>query len=172
MGVIELACLRSGATWDSGSRTRPGCSKTFCSPSSAGGGGGWTFNGYNGYNGKCGFSGSTPSRAWAPQDMQTLLQLHKDHGVPWKAPSFHSGYNEVVCNSHNHNDRLPHSVSAFFHPRGHTAESKVDGITYNVAQAHRDFLSRYGLTAAQVPLLSFDPSDWDAPFAISDASLR
>ncbi len=38
------------------------------------------------------------------------------------------------------------------------------GIVIDVRQAHAAFLREYGLSAAAVPLLSFNPHNWQAPF--------
>ena len=98
--------------------------------------------------------------------LQRVLELHQEHGAHYHAPGFHSGYNELILNSRAHNERLPHSVEAFFVPQGHSAVT-ADlgyGIRIDVVVAHRAFLRVYGLTAEQVPLLRLDPANWEEPF--------
>ena len=152
--AVQIDCLYGidGATYHLNyvQPNPPGCSKSFCSPNN---------------NHGCGFNGA-PATAWAPRDMQRLLELHKEHGAQWHNPGWHSGYNEVIVNSRHYNDHLPNSVWAFFYPKGQdpTTWDLGYGIQIDVRRAHRDFLAEYGLTARDVPLLEFDPSAWDRPF--------
>ena len=70
---------------------------------------------------------------------------------------------QVIVNSRSVNDHLPHSIQGFFVMQG--ASAAADGYS-NVVNAHRAFLSEYGLSADEVPLLTFNPSSWDAPFIV------
>ena len=38
------------------------------------------------------------------------------------------------------------------------------GIIIDVVKVHKEFLQTYGKSAAEVPLLSFDPYNWREPF--------
>lgn len=161
--AAQVDCLYGidGGTYRLDSATRPGCSSSFCSAR----GDGKDQNGE--YRNACGFNGA-PATAYAPKDMQKLLALHKDHGNQYHSPGWHSGYNEVIVNSKHFNAKLPDSVEAFFYPKGHsTVTGDLGyGIKVDVRQVHRDFLHTYGLTERQVPLLEFDPANWDEPFAV------
>jgi len=78
---------------------------------------------------------------------------------------WHSGYNEVVVNSKHHNDNLPDSVEAFFYIRGQPTRTDLGyGFVINVPDAHQAFLDEYHLDATQVPLLEFDPANFEQPF--------
>lgn len=95
-----------------------------------------------------------------------LLWLHAKHGAQWHEPGWHSGYNEVIVSSGNHNAQLPHAIEAFFYIRGQR-DAPTDlgyGNVIRTAEAHRAFLAEYGLRAADVPLLEFDPTRWEQPF--------
>jgi len=144
-----------GGTYRLNRAELPGCSSSFCDPTQPWQGGQL-----------CGFNGC-PATAWRPADLRQALELHKQHGASYHAPGFHSGYNEAVLSSRHHNEHLPRSVEAFFVLSGASAVT-ADlgyGIRIDVADAHRRFLEAFGLSATQVPLLRFDPTDWDAPFA-------
>lgn len=68
-----------------------------------------------------------------------------------------TGYNELVYTSAEWNAHMPKSIEAFFIVRDHFDDKARD--------MHRRFLDQYHLTASDVPLLSFDPSNFEAPFA-------
>ena len=65
-----------------------------------------------------------------------------------------------VYDAREWNDHLPRTVEAFF------GLFTNNGFNPNGATAsiHKAFLSEYGLTADDVPLLDFDPGDWEHPF--------
>ena len=151
---VRLDCLYGidGGTYRLDNPSHPGCSDTFCQSGPP-----------------CGFSGS-PATAWAPADMGALLQAHQQHGAQWHGPGFHSGYNEVIVNSAHLNRNLPDAIDAFFMIKGKspvTADLGY-GIVIDVVKAHREFLAHYHLDAKHVPLLVFDPWNWNAPFAHAD----
>jgi len=162
---VQMDCLYGidGGTYRLNSAERPGCSSTFCRSS----GDGRDQNGQ--YANACGFNGA-PATAYAPKDMKKLLQLHKEHGARWHAPGWHSGYNEVVINSAHYNAHLPDAVEAFFYVKGHSPVTSDlgYGIVIDVRKVHRDYLAAYHLSADQVPLLQFDPSNWNEPFTLAD----
>ena len=155
---LQLDCLYGidAATYQLQDASHPGCTAEFCDPNN--------FMDQNG-NAGCGFSGA-PATAWAPTDLKPLLEAHAKYGSSWKESGFHSGYNEIIINSKNHNAHLPHAVEAFFHVKGHSPVTDDLGysIVIDVEKAHRAFLDEYGLTAEDVPLLVIDPGDWNAPF--------
>ena len=92
------------------------------------------------------------------------MEEHFRSGGRWTPPAFHSGYNEIIVNSKHHNANLPQSVEAFFVPKGAEPRGRAQ-FGYDVEKAHQSFLSEYGLTPADVPLLEFDPEDWERPFS-------
>ena len=113
------------------------------------------------YGGTCGFDG-WPIAAWRPADLEPFMRVHAEKGSQYKPPGFHSGYNEVIISSENINQHLPWSIEAFF-VLDRTSLDR-DGVGINVAQAHKDFLKAFDLTAADVPLLLMRPANWEEPF--------
>jgi len=115
----------------------------------------------------CGFVGAPTTgfnvTAWSPRHLGLLLRMHQMYGVDWSPPGFHSGYNEEIIASALLNARLPGIVEAFFAVAG--ADPNADATGVNVVDAHRDFLERFHLDEAQVPLLKLTPSSWEAPFS-------
>ena len=92
----------------------------------------------------------------------------QEHGVPYKTPQFHSGYNEVVINARKLNAALPQAILGFFILENQDMTTLLD---YNrhvdVKKAQKDFLKAYpDLSKADVPLLILRPSRWDEPFAV------
>ena len=67
------------------------------------------------------------------------------------------------------NAHLPNAVEGFFYPKDQNPITYDLGysIVIDVRQVHRAFLSEYRLTAQEVPLLEFDPENWERPFAIA-----
>ena len=98
--------------------------------------------------------------------MDELLELHAAHGASWRRPGFHSGYNEMILNSAAHNRNLPHSVEAFFVPKGQAPHTNNLGYGYmiDVVRDHRRYLAEHGLSEEQVPMLELDAADWENPF--------
>jgi len=106
----------------------------------------------------CGF-GSDVLRGWKPNDIGKMLELYNRHSQPFKWPQFYSGYNELVYDSFEWNRNLPNTIEAFFVTR-----TDVVHDVQNTVNRHRAFLRRYGLTDDDVPLLTFNPTNWDRPF--------
>ena len=59
------------------------------------------------------------------------------------------------------------SIAAFFVVRGKSPVTSDLGysIVVDVTKAHRQFLGEYDLTSKDVPLVSFDPGNWEEPFS-------
>lgn len=114
----------------------------------------------------CGFNGA-PATAWRTSDMKQLLEAHAKYGPQWHGPGFHSGYNEAIINSKYHNDHLPHSIAGFFVPKGFPPTTLNLGydIIIDVVKAHQAFLNEYHVDEDKVPLVAFDPSNWEEPFS-------
>ena len=111
--------------------------------------------------GRCGFDG-WPVGAYHPRDLEPFMKLHQQYGAKYHQPGFHSGYNEVILTSESINANLPRSVEAFFVLSERQAQR--DGVGVSSAHAHREFLSKYGLTSAEMPLLLMRPGNWEEPF--------
>ena len=74
------------------------------------------------------------------------------------------GYNEIVVGEARWHTRLPHSFEAFFYPLTSNCRRRPECEAHTRA-VHADFLRDYPGSA--VPLLSLDPSNWEAPFAVA-----
>jgi len=134
-----------------------GCPSTWCDPS-----------GQLEANGYCGFWGAPPQAAWRAENLDKLLELHKQHGVQWRPPGYHSGYNEAVVDGEVWNKHLPNTIEAFFELEGSGVAATADGGRRQAdyaRDAHSRFLLAYGLTEHEVPLLKFDPARWHEPFS-------
>lgn len=106
----------------------------------------------------CGFGPAGQVHAsWRPADLDVMLSLYRTSSQPYKAPAFYSGYNELVYSSEDWNGAMPSTIEAFF------TQGQWD--TPQVKRLHQAFLRQYRLSAAQVPLLQFDPANWETPFA-------
>jgi len=146
---IKLKC----AYGDDGSTFRApgGCYNSWCDPD----------NPFHGGS-PCGFGGANAvDHAWHSYHLSSMLKLYNKHSQHYKSPQFYSGYNELVYDASEWNQHLPGTVEAFFglftqngyNPNGQTASQ------------HRAFLRMYGISDQDVPLLDFDPRNWNAPFA-------
>ena len=153
-----------GATFNLIDPERPGCTASVCDAAKLCYHGTMTDKCHNGD--MCGFVGAPPT-AWHPRDVKLFLEMHKALGAPYKPPSFHSGYNEVIISSARLNRRLPDAVDAFFVLDHKYA--RTDALSIDVVQAHRDFLKHYAKTEEEVPLLMLNPSSWEAPFSLFSA---
>ena len=67
---------------------------------------------------------------------------------------------QVILDGDHWSTQLPHIIEAFFVTEGGGAEWS----SY-VTKVHRDFLACFSLTAADVPLVQFDPSNFENPFS-------
>ena len=70
------------------------------------------------------------------------------------------GYNEVVVDTTPANYPLPEIIEAFF--------IRWDEDADPTRQIHRRFLSAYGVSAEQYPLVKLDLNSWDNPFSVID----
>jgi len=99
---------------------------------------------------------------WGPADLDMMISLYLDKSQPYKSPSFYSGYNELVYSSSKWNDHLPNTIEAFF-----VIPSAGDwNAIFATQKRHRSFLYTYSVHSSQVPLIAFDPSNFDAPFKL------
>ena len=112
----------------------------------------------------CGFKENGP--AWRAEDLDTMLKLHAESGVRYTPPGWHSGYNEVIISSKSVNDHMPLSILGFFVLRDGETVTSLEKWSVDVVHSHALFLAKYGLAADDVPLLSLDPSNWQAPFSV------
>jgi len=170
--AVELDCLYGidGGTYRLQDPAHPGCP----APGVYSNRGNWSNNYYcsaehpRDQNGSpCSFNGC-PAPAWEPRNMKLLLELYEKNGARYTAPGFHSGYNEVVIGARTHNAALPHAIMGFFIIEGQGSVTHLpdNGRSVDIVRAHRDFLARYpSMSADDVPLLKFSPSNWHTPFA-------
>lgn len=111
-------------------------------------------------NCRCGFVNCEGRpRPWKPEHLGYVMEQHREHGLEYRTPQFHSGYNEVVFDSATW--PLPDAVIAFF-----IVEGSGDREAQQARDEHAAFLKEFGLSAAQTPLLRLKMRDWDAPFEI------
>uniref|UniRef100_A0A7S3B1Q8 Uncharacterized protein n=1 Tax=Haptolina ericina TaxID=156174 RepID=A0A7S3B1Q8_9EUKA len=167
----SLRCLYGidGGTFRHSTPEHPGCSATFCDVSHLADSSGKippTYPSSESQWQSCGFMGA-PATAWSPADLKLLLQMHSERGASYKPPGWHSGYNEIIVSSEALNAALPASIEAFFVVTGHPTFQINDPYSHivDMAAVHKAFLAKYHLTADIVPLLRFDPVDWESPFS-------
>ena len=110
-------------------------------------------------------------RPWQPEDLGFMLEQYNRY-TPYRAPGvgMHSGYNEVVLSGAQWmRSGLPRVVQAFFMLRDEKPGCKLwsdcQG-SYKVREAHAQFLRKYRLTAADVPLLRLRTENWRRPFEL------
>lgn len=116
-------------------------------------------------NCRCSFHNCNgPPRPYAPQHLGYVMEQHKMHGVQWKKPQFHSGYNEVVLDGDSW--PAPDVILAFYVVEGGTPRQEA-----KTREAHRKFLEQHAATrsAADAPLLVLRPQNWRQPFAVLGA---
>lgn len=173
--VLEITCGFGidGSSYQDNSRFNPGC-HSFCDASTIldpygnlkdEAHGDWA---YESNLMACGFTGG-PASGWRPTDLKRLLETYHKYGHDWTPPGWHSGYNEMIFSSDKYNKALPSAVLAFFVLKGQPREGQMrgqdGGRDANFPQLHQDFLNTYGISAQQVPMLEFDPSNWETPFS-------
>ena len=75
-------------------------------------------------------------------------------------------YNELIFESTVYLWELPYSVEAFFYTNGNCKGDIIDGpkCAGYARTAHRNFLTNFGLTSVEVPLLRLDLWNWEQPF--------
>ena len=115
--------------------------------------------------------------AWPPSDTSTMLQVREQLRAADTKPLHkrfddHKFYVEAIFDSEVFVAELPASIEAVFFldgpevrgqncwdcwTSGHKTESYA-------RRAHRTLLRHFELTSAQLPLLRFNPWNWDVPF--------
>ena len=155
---ISLQCAygKDAATYTLDNPANPGCSDQYCSIADHS----------KDWQGKpCGFH-DYHGPAYPPSLLKVMLERFAEHGEKWLAPSFHSGYNEIIVNSSHLNTRLPHAIEAFFVMN--STRTGKDGLGIDVRAARRAFLEMYKIPPSDVPLLLLNPLNWESPFSILD----
>ena len=97
-----------------------------------------------------GAPGDTCGKAWRPEDIGTYLHRL----TTWQQHHGRLFYNEIVVDSAAWREELPWTIEAF----------------YGQTVIYQRFLDHFRgrLTKHEVPHVALDPSDWHAPFRISD----
>jgi len=122
-------------------------------------------------------AGSNPRCAFAADELAEVLDHFEHEGAHWPhqdndPTKMLTGPNEVVLNSNRLNQLLPHSIQAFFVFKGMgritwLAEGREgQAIPVDTVNIHKRFLKEYQLSDAEVPLVEFDPNDWEEPFSL------
>ena len=115
-------------------------------------------------------------------NLKGMLELHEsrfrhEHSdiCLWKAggeqPDDRSNcrYNEVVMSASYYKRKIPNVIEAFFYPINGPVK-KREGDPARARRAHEAFLERFGKTAMEVPLLTFDVEkarNGRAPFGVA-----
>lgn len=87
--------------------------------------------------------------AWRPSELSQMLT----------AQQHYNSYNELIFATKPYTASLPSSLEAFFY-----MVKSQDDQRKMVTDTHAHFLSTYGRTTAQTPLLQFDPTNLGMPF--------
>lgn len=90
------------------------------------------------------------ARARPGPDMRLLFERAAGNGH----------YNEIIVDARYWDDHLPSAVEAVYYTRG-SESSAIQA----VRATHAGFLRRFGLDAAENPLLVLDRDEWNAPFS-------
>ena len=102
--------------------------------------------------------------SWKPQDFGVFLRRFTKYNKAVKAAFSHRlDYNEIIVDGGHWTDHLPDSIEAFFTSDELGMKEEQEGLAI---EQHRLFLQTYHLSAAQVPLLKLDPTNWDEPFRV------
>ena len=117
----------------------------------------------------CGFArGRGGVRPWKPEDFGGqggLFDLFEKQGDTFTAVGIPKGYNQLVVSADPWLQNLPHSIEAmFFVECEHEQEECLDA-RERMRATHEKFLVHHKISAAECPLLSLRPSNWDEPFA-------
>jgi len=103
--------------------------------------------------------------SWRPEDFGVFLYrtnvFEKEVQSKWGR---RIDYNEIVVDGAHWTQNLPHNIEAFFSSGDHGKARKNDIVA---REQHQRFLEEYGLGADEVPLLTFDPMNWDHPFDVA-----
>ena len=103
--------------------------------------------------------------SWHPEDFNAFLFRTNIFQTTLQAPrGGRLDYNEIVVDGAHWTEHLPTTIEAFFQSSDHGRGRRNDHIA---REQHLHFLLKYGLTAEQVPLLDFDPHNWETPFQLA-----
>ena len=76
------------------------------------------------------------------------------------------GYNELIVGTEHFLSTLPSGVEAFFYLK--TPRCQGSGCEQKARAGRATFAADYSLGPGEAPLLSFDPGNWEAPFAVPE----
>ena len=109
--------------------------------------------------------GPARNGSWHPEDFNAFLFRTNIFQTTLQAPrGGRLDYNEIVVDGAHWTEHLPTTIEAFFQSSDHGRGRRNDHIA---REQHLHFLLKYGLTAEQVPLLDFDPHNWETPFQLA-----
>ena len=98
--------------------------------------------------------------AYQPDDFGSLLSDYER-----RTNGDARGYNEIIVSQERWQARLPWSFDAFFFPATQQCRRNPE-CEAKTRRAHSAFLSEYPQSG--IPLLTFNPADWQSPFAVAD----
>ena len=98
--------------------------------------------------------------AFRREQLQDMLRDFKRRKQPDR------GYNELIVGTEHFLSTLPGGVEAFFYLK--TPRCQGSGCEQKARAGRATFASDYSLGPGEAPLLSFDPGNWEAPFAVPE----
>lgn len=110
--------------------------------------------------------------AWRPEDTGRMLQRRENIRASGQQPPhkrFNDGkfYIEAMFDAAAFTRQLPHAIEAVFFLKEDCTDSLSGPKCEDYSRtAHATLLEHFGLTNEQLPLLQFDPWNWEAPFTL------
>ena len=98
--------------------------------------------------------------AFRREQLQDMLRDFKRRKQPDR------GYNELIVGTEHFLSTLPSGVEAFFYLK--TPRCQGSGCEQKARAGRATFAADYSLGPGEAPLLSFDPGNWEAPFAVPE----
>jgi len=117
--------------------------------------------------------------AWPAGDLSLMLETHR-HNAQWAASDPTTRYNEVVLDICAFTAGLPGSILAVFYiaradeqcqSSNHWVRSR-DRCEPHARRVHTALLRHFALSAAQLPLVRLDLTDWVSPFVCGSCAPR
>ena len=99
-----------------------------------------------------GYPGDGCGGSWRPADFGIFLQRQ----AAWQVHNHRLQYNEIIIDGNSWSESLPLTIDAFFYM----------GARDEAANQHAMFVAEFGGAAADIPLVSMDPHNWESPFRL------